>query len=78
VSDLRYISILSHNNDPQVVLRMTDLHGLDALPLLRCADASNFAKAIDLLRQTIDEDVAYLRSAGRTVLRPLAFMLTAS
>jgi uncharacterized protein YegL len=78
ISDFAHISILSYNTDAEVVLHMTDLQSLEALPQFECGGVSNFSKAIDLVRQLIDEDVPRLRSAGREVLRPIVFLLTGS
>lgn len=76
VSDFAQISIISFNSDAQLVLRMTDLQALDALPVLACGGITDFGKAIGLLRERIEDDVPALSSAGRAVLRPVAFLLT--
>lgn len=76
VSDFAHISIISFNTNPEVVLRMTDLQSLDALPVLDCGGVTDFGKVIQLLRERIDEDVPALSNAGRAVLRPVAFLLT--
>jgi uncharacterized protein YegL len=76
ISDFAHISIISFNTDAEVVLRMTDLQSLDALPELRCGGVTVFENAIALLRERIDEDIPALNSAGRAVLRPVAFLLT--
>jgi uncharacterized protein YegL len=78
ISEFAYISIMSYNNDAEVVLRITDLHTLEALPEFKCGGVSNFAKAVILLHQLIDDDVAILKRAGRDVLRPLMFLLIGS
>lgn len=76
ISDFAQISIISFNTEAEVVLHMTSLQALDALPVLGCGGVTDFGKAIRLLRERIDVDVPALSSAGRAVLRPVAFLLT--
>jgi uncharacterized protein YegL len=76
ISDFAQISIMSYNTDAELVLQMTDLQALDALPQLGCGGVTNFVKALRLLRERIDEDVPRLNDEGREVLRPVAFLLT--
>ncbi len=76
ISEFAYVSILSYNTDAEVVLQMTDLQSMDALPQLSCGGVTNFVKALQLLRARIEEDIPRLSEAGRHVLRPVAFLLT--
>ena len=76
ISEFAFVSILSYNTDAEVVLQMTDLQSLDALPQLACGGVTNFVKALQLLRGRIEEDIPWLSDAGREVLRPVAFLLT--
>jgi uncharacterized protein YegL len=76
ISEFAYVSILSYNTEAEVILQMTDLQSMDALPQLECGGVTNFVKALRLLRQRIEEDVPHLNDAGREVLRPVAFLLT--
>lgn len=76
ISDFAHISIISFNTEAEVILRMTGLQSLDALPELSCGGATVFENAVALLRERIDEDIPALNSAGRAVLRPVAFLLT--
>jgi uncharacterized protein YegL len=76
ISEFAYVSILSYNTEAEVVLQMTDLQSMSALPQLQCGGVTNFVKALRLLRSRIEEDVPQLNSAGREVLRPVAFLLT--
>lgn len=76
ISDFAQISIISYNTEAEVVLRMTELQTLTELPQLSCGGVTDFGKAIRLLRQRIDDDVPTLKSSGRAVLRPVAFLLT--
>jgi uncharacterized protein YegL len=76
ISEFAYVSIISYNSAAEVVLEMTDLQTMNALPQLGCGGVTNFTEAIRLLRQRIEVDVPRLTSAGREVLRPVAFFLT--
>jgi uncharacterized protein YegL len=76
ISDFAYVSIISFNTDAEVVMQMTDLQSMNALPQVTCGGATYFNAAIALLRQRIDQDVPSLKNAGRQVLRPVAFLLT--
>jgi uncharacterized protein YegL len=78
IAEFAQISILSYNDDAEPVLRMTDPYTLDALPVFKCGGASNFSKALILLRRLIDEDIPRLNSSGRSVMRPLVFLLMGS
>ena len=75
ISDFAKVSIISYNTDADVILPMTDIQSLDALPELSCGGVTDFVKAIRLIRTRIDEDVPAL-SAGREVHRPVVFLLT--
>lgn len=76
ISEFAYVSILSYNTEAEVVLQMTDLQSMDALPQVGCGGTTNFVEAIRLLRSRIEEDVPRLSDAGREVLRPVVFVLT--
>jgi len=76
ISEFAHISIISFSTDAHVILPMTDLQQLNRLPLLACNGVTDFGKAFRQLRACIEQDVPALRSPGRAVLRPLAFLLT--
>lgn len=76
ISEFAFVSILSYNTDAEVVLAMTDLQSLDALPQLQCGGVTNFVQALQLLRERIEDDIPRLSEKGRHVLRPVAFLLT--
>jgi uncharacterized protein YegL len=76
IAEFAHISIISFNTDPHLVLEMTDIEEIRALPALSCSGLTNFGPAFDLLRERINIDVPTLKSMGMAVLRPTAFMLT--
>jgi uncharacterized protein YegL len=76
ICDFAHVSILSYNTDAEVIMNMTDLQSMTALPQVECGGVTNFVKVIHLLRSCIDRDVPALTGSGREVLRPVAFVLT--
>jgi uncharacterized protein YegL len=76
ISDFAYVSIISFNTNAEVVMQMTDLQAMTALPRVGCGGITDFTKVIRLVRQRIDEEVPFLKKSGRQVLRPVAFLLT--
>ena len=76
ISEFAFVSIISYNNSAEVVLEMTDIQLMNALPQLGCGGVTNFTAAIRLLRQRIEQDVPRLNDSGREVLRPVVFLMT--
>jgi len=76
ISDFAHVSLITFNTDARVVLEMTDIQSIDRLPRLECQGVTNFTRAFQVLRDCIDRDVSQLTTAGREVLRPVAFVLT--
>jgi uncharacterized protein YegL len=76
ISDFAEVSILTYDADARVIMDMTSIQAMNALPDVQCGGVTNFSKALHLLRSRIDADVTALNSAGREVLRPVAFVLT--
>lgn len=76
IADFAYVSLISFNTAAHVVLEMTDIQNIAALPQLTCGGVTNFGDAFGLLRSRIEQDVPMLDAAGRAVLRPVAFVLT--
>src|SRR5260370_16180473 len=72
ISEFAHVSILRYNTEAEVVLQMTDLQSLDALPQLQRGGVTNFVNALRLLRQRIEHDVPQLNESGREVRRPVA------
>lgn len=76
ISEFAHISIISFNNDAEVVLQMTSLQALDSLPVLSTGGVTNFESVVALLQERIYADLPALNSSGLAVLRPVAFLLT--
>lgn len=76
ICDFAHISLISFNTQAHVVLEMTDIQQITALPELECHGVTNFTESFRVLRDRIEKDVPMLDAAGRAVLRPVAFVLT--
>lgn len=76
VAEFAHVSIISFNTAPHLVLEMTDIEEIQAVPALSCGGLTNFGSAFDLLSERINIDVPTLKSAGMAVLRPAVFLLT--
>ncbi len=76
VSEFAHISIVSFNTTAQVVVEMTDIQDLQALPQFTCGGATDYGAAFRLIQQRIDQDVPNLNAIGKGVLRPAVFLLT--
>lgn len=76
VSDFIHLSILSFNSAPHVVLPMTEISQLTALPTVACGGATNYGPMFDLLRSRIEQDVPDLSAKGVRAFRPVVFLLT--
>ena len=76
ISDFAHVSIITFSTDAHVVLGMTDIQQLSALPMLECGGVTNFSRAFQVVRDCIGSDVDQLHAAGREVLRPVVFVLT--
>lgn len=76
VSEFAHMSIISFNSSAEVVVEMTDIQDLQAIPQFSCAGRTSYSAAFDLVRQRIDEDIPKLNSSGKAVLRPAVFMMT--
>ncbi|MFI6099367.1 VWA domain-containing protein [Lentzea sp. NPDC051213] len=76
VSEFAHMSIISFNNHAEVVVEMTDIQDLQAIPQFTCSGRTNYGAAFDLVRQRIDEDIPRLSASGKGVLRPAMFLMT--
>ncbi|MEO3859351.1 VWA domain-containing protein [Acrocarpospora sp. B8E8] len=76
VSDFIHLSIVSFNTAPHLVLEMTEISQLTALPTVACGGITNLAPMFSLIRERIEQDIPNLRDRGVNVLRPVVFLLT--
>ncbi|WP_066371998.1 vWA domain-containing protein [Herbidospora mongoliensis] len=76
MADFIHLSILSFNSSPHVVMDMTEITQLTALPNVTCSGRTNFAPMFRLVKERISKDVPALKARGIKVTRPVIFLLT--
>jgi uncharacterized protein YegL len=74
--DKTRFGVMTFSNDAQVVLPISDLGSVTQLPVFREEGGTSFRAAFDLLRKTIDSDVATLKADGFKLHRPAVFFVT--
>jgi uncharacterized protein YegL len=76
VADKTQFAIIGFSDDAEVLLPLSDLSTIMDLPTLVTRQSTSFGAAFDLLRHTIETDVARLKQDGNRVYRPVVFFLT--
>jgi len=76
VSEFAHICVIAFSTDVHVVVPMTDMELVPAMPEVICGGRTEYGKAFDKVRQCIDQDITALKAQGRAVLRPAVFLLT--
>jgi uncharacterized protein YegL len=76
VADKTRFCIIGFSNDAEVLMPMTDVSTVSALPKLSAYGGTSYAAAFELLYHSITADVAALKQEGHTVYRPAVFFLS--
>ena len=76
VSDKTQFAIIGFSDTAEVLLELSDLSQVTALPTLVPKGGTNYAAAFRCLKDHIERDVARLKSQGHVVFRPVAFFLS--
>ncbi|WP_042377490.1 vWA domain-containing protein [Streptacidiphilus melanogenes] len=76
VSEFARVSVIAFSTDVHVVIPMSDMEQVPALPEVICGGGTEYGKTFDRLRDCIAEDVKNLRMQNLKVLRPAVFFLT--
>lgn len=76
ISEFARVSVVAFSTDVHVVIPMSDMEQVPAMPEVICGGRTEYGKAFDRLRQCIEQDVQDLRAQGFGVLRPTVFFLT--
>jgi uncharacterized protein YegL len=76
VSEFAHMSILAFSSQPWVVIEMTDMEYVQAMPEVSCEGLTAYGPAFDLVKARIDADLPMLSAQGKAVLRPIVFFLT--
>jgi uncharacterized protein YegL len=75
VDDVAQIGIIAFSSSAQVVLPLAQMSE-EQMPTLRSGGATEYGSSFRLLAQTIQQDIARLKSQRLKVYRPCAFFLT--
>lgn len=76
VADKTRFCMIGFNNQADVLLPLSDLSTLTAMPKLSSSGGTNYKAAFEALKTTIDSDVRNLKQAGNVVYRPAVFFLS--
>ncbi|MFC4051928.1 VWA domain-containing protein [Actinomadura syzygii] len=76
VADKTRFCIISFNHEAQVLLPLADLSELTTMPAMSANGGTEYGTVFNLLRSTIEQDVARLKQDGHQVLRPAVFFLS--
>jgi uncharacterized protein YegL len=76
VADKTRFCLIGFSHDAQVLLPLTDLSTVNAVPALNASGGTDYSVAFDLLYDTINKDVAQLKADGHQVYRPAVFFLS--
>lgn len=76
VCDKTRFSIISFNDDAQVLQPLADLSQIDGLPELTADGYTNYVAVFRKLRSVIESNVKDLKQEGHRVFRPTVFFLT--
>jgi uncharacterized protein YegL len=76
VSEFARVSVVAFSTDVHVVIPMSDMEQVPAMPEVICGGRTEYGKTFDRLRHCIEQDVDGLRTQSFDVLRPTVFFLT--
>lgn len=76
VADKTRFCLIGFSDRADILLPLSDLSTVTTMPKLDAKGGTSYAKAFDMLRQTIDSDVAELKRDGHEVYRPAVFFLS--
>jgi len=76
VADKTRLCLIGFSDSASVLLPLADLSTLTSMPKLSAGGGTNYQAAFEVLKTTIDADVAKLKSDGHQVYRPAVFFLS--
>ena len=76
VADKTRFCLIGFSDHADVLLPLSDLSVVTTMPKLSASGGTNYKAAFEALKNTIDSDVAALKSAGNVVYRPAVFFLS--
>jgi uncharacterized protein YegL len=76
VTDKTRFCLIGFSSKAEILLPLSDMSTVTSIPALKAHGGTDYTKAFDLLRQTINDDVNTLKAAGHQVYRPAVFFLS--
>lgn len=76
VADKTRFALIGFSDDAKVLQPLVDLSELEELPALTAGGVTSYGNAFRTLQQSIEQDVAALKSEQHEVYRPVAFFLS--
>ena len=76
VSKMVWVSVIAFSDHAEVLLPLTDLNEITAMPGCSTKGATNFGNAFRKMKQVIDSDVMDLKAQGMKVIRPVVFFMS--
>ncbi|MGW5942940.1 vWA domain-containing protein [Streptomyces celluloflavus] len=76
VSEFARVCVVAFSTDVHVVIPMSDMEQVPAMPEVICGGRTDYGKTFDRVRECIEQDVSNLRTQHLNVLRPTIFFLT--
>jgi len=76
VSKMAWVSVIAFSDHAEVLLPLTDLNEITAMPRCSTKGATNFGNAFRKMKQVIDSDVMDLKAQGMKVIRPVVFFMS--
>ncbi len=76
VSEFARVCVIAFSTDVHVVIPMSDMEQVPAMPEVICGGRTEYGKAFDQVRRCIEQDVNNLKTEHLSVLRPTVFFLT--
>ncbi|MGW2279209.1 vWA domain-containing protein [Streptomyces sp. NPDC001770] len=76
VSEFARVSVVAFSTDVHVVIPMSDMEQVPAMPEVICGGRTEYGKTFARIRECVERDVSDLRAQHLDVLRPTVFFLT--
>ncbi|WP_033345085.1 vWA domain-containing protein [Catenuloplanes japonicus] len=76
VTDKTRFCLIGFSSRAEILLPLSDLSTVTEIPALQASGGTDYAKAFDVLRETINDDVNTLKAQGHQVFRPAVFFLS--
>jgi uncharacterized protein YegL len=76
VSEFARVCVVAFSTDVHVVVPMSDMEQVPAMPEVICGGRTEYGKTFDQVRECIQQDVSNLKAQHLEVLRPAVFFLT--